>query len=327
MCNLVGMGNRKMRPVTVDRASRLGSLALLGIDWAEVVTRPLKHRGFVKLSRWCGRMAPPGQECTIELAPDAFFRVSTADPYWSRLVSERFEYERATGLALRHLADVDYAFVDAGANFGYWSVLVTSRLYGSKPTVAIEPVTSTFRALEENRRTNGERFVTLRKALAAESGREVEIQYPASVVGARVAAGAVEVNDPSDELETEVVETISLDTVLDKHVPPGRPVVVKLDVEGMEVPALRGSTSLDDRDWMVIYEDHGSDPACTTSEFVLGLDASVRFVTLEGDVHPVRTLDDVRRFKPWSHYGYNFFATRRGGVFESRLAAVRSVAP
>lgn len=316
-----------MRPVTVDRASRLGSLALLCIDWAEVVTRPLKHRGFVKLSRWCGRMAPPGQTCTIELAPDALFRVFTADPYWSRLVSERFEYERGTGLALRHLADVDYAFIDAGANFGYWSVLVTSPLYGSKPAVAIEPVTSTFRALEENRRINGDRFVTLERALAAESGREVEIQSPISVVGARVAAGAVETSGPSGELETEVVETISLDMVLDAHVPSGLPVVLKLDVEGMEIPAVRGSTLLDDHDWMVIYEDHGSDPACTTSDFVLGLDASVRFVTLAGEVHPIRTLDDVRRFKPWSHYGYNFFATRRGGVFESRLAAVQSVAP
>jgi FkbM family methyltransferase len=315
-----------MRPVTVDRTGPLDSVALRGIDWAEVLTRPLKHRGFVKLARWCGRLAPPGQWCTVELAPDALFTVCTADPYWSRLVSERFDYERATGLVLRRLADVDYAFIDAGANFGYWSVLATSRRYGAKPTVAIEPVTRTFRALEENCRINGERFVTLRGALAEDSGEDLLIQFPASVVGARVGAGVVEAIGPRDGLDTEVVESISLDAVLEEHVPPGRSVVLKLDVEGMEIPTLRGSARLYDRDWMIVYEDHGSDPSCSTSEFVLGLDASVRFVTLAGDVHPIRTLDDVRRFKPWSNYGYNFFATSRGGVFERRLAAAKSVA-
>jgi hypothetical protein len=76
----------------------------------------------------------------------------------------------------------------------------------------------------------------------------------------------------------------------------------------------------------VIYEDHGDDPTCATSDFVLGLDASVFFVTLQGDVHPIGSLDDVRRFKHRTGWGYNFFAASRGGVFERRLAAVTSLA-
>jgi FkbM family methyltransferase len=315
-----------MRTLTVDRTTPLGKLALRGIDMAEVVTRPLQHRGFMKLARWCGRLAPPGQRCTVDLAPDARFIIETADPYWSRLVSERFDYERGTGFALRHLSDIDYTFIDAGANFGYWSVLVTSRRYGAKPTVAIEPVTETFRALEENRRINGDRFATLQRALAEESGAPVVIRYPRSVVGARVGASSVGAGGRrAQDLESETVESVSLDAVLGEFVPPHSPVIVKLDVEGMEIPALRGSSRLSERDWLVIYEDHGNDPTCATSDFVLGLDASVFFVTLQADVHPIGSLDDVRRFKHGTPRGYNFFAASRGGVFERRLAAVTSL--
>lgn len=312
-----------MRPVTVDPNGPLSLVALRGIDLAEVVTRPLKHHGFFKLARWCGRLAPPGQRCTVELAPDALFSMRTADPYWSRLVSERFDYERATALILHCIADVDYVFIDAGANFGYWSVLATSCRFGAKPTVAIEPVGETFRALEENRQLNGDRFTTLKRALAETAGEEVVMEYPASVVGARAAAGAVGANGPREGLETEIVDSISLDAVIEEHVPPGHPVVLKLDVEGMEIPALRGSSRLYERDWMLIYEDHGNDDSCSTSEFVLGLGASVCFVTETGEVHPIRTLDDVRRFKPWSRLGYNFFAAPPGGAFERRLQEVR----
>lgn len=312
-----------MRPVTVDPTGPLSLVALRSINLAEVVTRPLKYHGFFKLARWCGRLAPPGQRCTVELAPDALFSMHTADPYWSRLVSERFDYERATALILRCIADVDYVFIDAGANFGYWSVLATSCRYGAKNTVAIEPVGETFRALEENRRINGDRFITLKRALAETAGEDIVIEYSASVVGARAGAGAVGTNGPRDGLETEVVGSISLDAVLEEHVAPGQPVVLKLDVEGMEIPAIRGSSELYDRDWMIIYEDHGSDASCATSEFMLGLDANVRFVTETGEIHPIRTVDDVRGFKPWSRLGYNFVATPRGGAFEGRLQHAR----
>jgi FkbM family methyltransferase len=314
-----------MRTLTVDRPTSLGKLALRGIDMAEVVTRPLHHRGFMKLARWCGQLAPRGQRCTVDLAPDARFVVETVDPYWNRLVSARFEYERGMGFALRHLSDVDYAFIDAGANFGYWSVLVSSRRYGSKPAVAIEPVTETFRALEENRRINGDRFATLQRAVAEESGIPVVIQYPRTVVGARAAASAVGEVGSAQDLETETVESVSLDAVLEEFVKPNSPVIVKLDVEGLEVPALRGSSRLSERDWLVIYEDHGNDPTCATSEFVLGLDVSVFFVTEEADVHPIRSLSDVQRFKPRTNCGYNFFAASRGSVFERRLADARSL--
>ena len=309
-----------MRTLTLDPTTTLGSLPLYAVGLAELVTRPWRYKGYFKLARWCGQLTPANQQCTVELAPDAHFQFLTADPYWNRLIAKRYHYERATGLVLRHLADVDYAFIDAGANYGYWSVLVTSETYGAKPTVAIEPVTRTFRALQDNCALNGNRFVPLQLAITAETGECVLIHYSRSAIGANASASVVQRSESANEMDSESVESISLDELLLKHVPAVCPVVLKLDVEGMEVPALCGATSLEQREWLVIYEDHGNDVACVASEFVMGLDANIFAVTRRGEVSRVDTLDDVRRIKTNRGRGYNFFAASRNGVFEQRLA-------
>ncbi len=313
-----------MRMLTVDGTSARGALALHAVNLAGMVTRPVQHRGFFKLARWCGQIAPTDQHCTVELAPDAHFMFLATDPYWNRLVSERFHYEEDMGLVLRRFADVDYWFIDAGANYGYWSVLVTSQAYGAKSAVAIEPVTRTFRALLENCALNGDRFVPLRMAVAEESGGRVVIQYPRLVTGANASASLVQEGEPADDLEHETVESISIDAVLEEFVPRDRPIVLKLDVEGMEVPALRSATGLSQRDWLLIYEDHGNDAACRATEFVMTLDASLFLVTPRGKVQRVDTLDRVRKVKTDIRSGYNFFAASRGGVFEQRLAQLAS---
>jgi FkbM family methyltransferase len=313
-----------MRVLSVDRTSASGALALHAVNLAEKVTRPFLHRGFFKLARWCGQLASADQRCTVDLAPDAKFRFFVTDPYWNRLVSKRFHYEEDMRLVLRRFTDVDYWFIDAGANYGYWSVLVTSQSYGAKSAVAIEPVTRTFRALEENCALNGGRFTPLQMAVAEEAGGRVVIQYSRSTNRANAAASLVQQGEPEDHLDHETIESTSINEVLEEFVPRGRPVVLKLDVEGMEVPALRGAAGLGNHEWLLIYEDHGNDVSCRATEFVMTLDASLFLVTRRGKVHRVDTLDRVRKFKTDSRAGYNFFAASRGGVFERRLAEAAS---
>jgi FkbM family methyltransferase len=310
-----------MRAFTVDQETALGTLALRGIELAEVVTRPLQHRGLFKLARWCGRLAPEDQRCTVELEEDARFVFRTRDPYWNRLISERFHYEEDLERVLKGLADIDYWFIDAGANYGYWSALVSSRPYGAKPAIAIEPVSGTFRALEENCAANGRRFIALRMAVADESGRQVVIHYPRRATrGANAAASMIANGHAEEDVVRETVDSISIDAAIDRHAPPGAPIVLKLDIEGMEVPALRAATALGRRDWLLIYEDHGNDAECRTSQFVMTLDVPIFLVTLRGEVRRVESIDHVREVKTQERQGYNFFAVSRGGVFERRLA-------
>ena len=72
------------------------------------------------------------------LNDDARFAFPFGDGYWSLLLDRGFVYEGEIEQFLRSVADVDYGFVDGGANFGFWSVLASSRPFGSHPVIAIE---------------------------------------------------------------------------------------------------------------------------------------------------------------------------------------------
>ncbi|WP_205757016.1 hypothetical protein, partial [Lactobacillus crispatus] len=98
------------------------------------------------------------------------------------------------------------------------------------------------------------------------------------------------------------------------------PVVVKLDVEGVEIEALNGVGGLMRRDCVVICEEHGSDRThgisrhlieeMSLSVFVFDPDLG-RFARLDG----VETLD---RIKKHAWVGYNVFATS-SAVWKERL--------
>ncbi|MEH0072816.1 hypothetical protein V6L77_25490 [Pannonibacter sp. Pt2-lr] len=54
----------------------------------------------------------------------------------------------------------------------------------------------------------------------------------------------------------------------DGHIPQDGPLVLKLDVEGVEIEALRGGVALLMRDVLVIYEEHGSDRSHAVSRYL-----------------------------------------------------------
>lgn len=86
------------------------------------------------------------------------------------------KYEADVEVALLALADVDFAFVDCGANYGYWSVLVTSARFGGHSAVAIEAAPDTFAWLARNAAANGGQFEVLNSAIAERSGSTVTIR-------------------------------------------------------------------------------------------------------------------------------------------------------
>lgn len=291
-----------MREALLVRALRAG--ARVSSAWS--------YRGFAAGCRVLQTVTPE-RMIQVRLNDDAVFSFPFADGYWSLLLDPHYGYERDINLFFRSIADADYTLADCGANFGYWSTLVTSRPYGAHPSVAIEPSSRNFAILSANARLNGGRFQSLQRAIGAEAGTA---NLSGSKHEAMTIAGGMQDNG-------ETVEVIPLDSLLGAKLDPTRRHVIKLDVEGVETEALRGGSKLLETDCVVICEDHGNDRNHTISRYILANTplklfcydpAANRFVHLE-DVSP---LDRIKKATNW---GYNILATR-SPFWEERIRAI-----
>lgn len=66
---------------------------------------------------------------------------------------------------LWNVVDVKCTFIDCGANFGYWSVLVSSEPFGKQTALAIEASPIIALRLEVNAKLNHSRFRCLNAAI------------------------------------------------------------------------------------------------------------------------------------------------------------------
>ncbi|NNE73975.1 MAG: FkbM family methyltransferase [Acidimicrobiales bacterium] len=124
-------------------------------------------------------------------------------------------------------------FVDGGANIGLIS-LIASGLVGSEGhVVAFEPSAQTSARMQQNLALNEVENVTVHiAALGAEAG-QMRFSTGWDVSNALVAADHA-------SADTELVDVVALDEVLE----PGPYALTKLDLEGGELAALRGASSL-----------------------------------------------------------------------------------
>ena len=132
-------------------------------------------RGFSIGVRVISSMLKP-RDMIVLLGEDARFIVPFADSYWSWLVDRNFIYEDEIERFLRSVADVDYHFVDGGANFGFWSVLVSSRPFGKHAATAIEASSANVAWLTRNAELNDRRFKILHCAIGSENGSRVRLK-------------------------------------------------------------------------------------------------------------------------------------------------------
>jgi FkbM family methyltransferase len=210
------------------------------------ITTPIHWRGF-SLGCKAIRTVVSSREIVASLNDDARFAFPFGDGYWSLLFDRAYHYESEIEFFLRAICGLKYCFIDCGANFGYWSVLVSSRPFGAQKVIAIEPSPSNAARLRRNSELNSYRFAVVQKAIASEDGKLV------SMDGAKHEAFRVVQTAQSS---CHQVETICLDTLMDcGTVGVDQLSVVKLDVEGMEVEALEGGRRLLDSGALVIVED------------------------------------------------------------------------
>ncbi|ABD87957.1 Methyltransferase FkbM [Rhodopseudomonas palustris BisB18] len=295
-------------PIQFDRATGVleGANAwerlAAGALWAGTkVSSTFSYRGYNRCANLL-RKALPQRDIAIRLNPDAVFAFPYGDGYWSKLLDRSFHYENEIELLFRGCVDVDYVMVDCGANYGYWSVLASSAPFGAHQVIAIEPSSVNFARLADNARLNGDRFAILNCAIGAVPGTAwlSGTKHEAfSIVGDSAAGG-------------EQVQVVSLDSLLEQgKLPAGGKYIVKLDVEGVEIEAIKGGRSLLQGDAMILCEEHGSDANHTVSRFILTQTALKLYVydPTTGRFEAVDSFAILDRIKVASNVGYNVFGT------------------
>lgn len=286
----------------------------LAVRTAARISAAWSYRGFAAVCRIL-RQFVEERPLHVRLNEDAEFAFPFADGYWGLLLDRKYFYEKDVDWFFRGIADVDYCLIDCGANFGYWSTLVTSLPYGSHKSIAIEPSSKNFSVLKRNWHLNGKRFSLLQSAVGASNGF-------AKLSGSKHEAMTIAISVQ----EGEDVSVVNLDSLMD--LPPvaeARRYVIKLDVEGLELEALRGAQQLLKRDCIVILEEHGNDPSHAVSRHILE-QTNLKLFCFDpetGQFERLHDLTPLARIKRKRNFGYNVLATS-SSFWEQRVQSLSS---
>lgn len=242
---------------------------------------------------------------SVQLDADTRFIFPLGDHYWHGVFLGR-TYEPVVDWLFRRIKDVPYALIDCGANMGYWSLRVSGREFGAHNAVAIEAAQSNFDLLQNNARANGERFTTLHRAISDQSGKALKL-YGKMHFGRSLNPDW----HKGAEAHAEVVETITIDEVADRFLPGGgQPIVIKLDVEGVEVAAMNGGKKTIETGALLVYEDHEKEAAHPASAHLLSMgDMDIWHLDRGLKLTKIQNLDQVAQLK---HAAHDFFAYKRG---------------
>jgi FkbM family methyltransferase len=295
-------------PIQFDRASGVleganlwERTAALALSTGSKISSQFSHFGYNTCANLLRRTLPE-RNIAIKLNEDAVFEFPYGDGYWSKLLNRTYTYEDELELLFEDSADVDYVLIDCGANYGYWSVLVSSRPFGAHQVIAIEPSAQNFPKLANNAHVNGDRFETMKCAIGSARGtaRLSGTKHEAfSIAGATDSGG-------------EEVPVIALDNLIEDGKVEGRgKYLIKLDVEGVEIEAIKGGARLLGADSVILCEEHGNDPNHTVSRYILD-QTPLKLIVYDPRSKLLETVTELSildRIKVSTHVGYNVFGT------------------
>jgi FkbM family methyltransferase len=308
-------------PIHFDRASGVleganawERLAAAALTLGSKISSNFSHRGYNRCANLL-RKTLPARDIEIKLNDDATFAFPYGDGYWSKLLNRTFCYEDELDLLFHASADVDYTLLDCGANYGYWSVLVSSKPYGSHKAIAVEPSRANFPKLANNAKLNNNRFDVMKCAIGATRGT-------ARLSGTRHEAFSI----AGSQDDGEEVPVIALDNLLDDgKVAPGGKFLIKLDVEGVEIEAIKGGARLLMEDSVILCEEHGNDPKHTVSRFILE-QTPLKLIVHDPRSNRMETVTELSildRIKVSSNVGYNVFGTA-SAFWQNRINALNA---
>lgn len=199
----------------------------------EILNHPANraHRlsAFLRYVKWnVGRRLLSEADYTINITPTAKVILSNRENYATLAYTcGLYDFDEMTFL-MDYLQPGD-VFGDFGANVGVYSVLAAST--GAK-VLSVEPVPNTHARLQENLRLNGAQGQAIQCGLADTKGK---LKFTQTLGG----MNRVAIPRDSDTIDVDV---LTADDLVERT---GlSPKIIKIDVEGFELPLLRGSTNL-----------------------------------------------------------------------------------
>jgi len=296
-------------PIMYDFASGQvegGSLSeRIGIMLMRIAAKITGYRqfyGFSHLSKMIRFVFPGKNLIQTNMAKDFIFCFPYGDAYWGRLLDNSQKYEADVEALLRLVIDTDYAFIDCGANYGYMSALASSPGLGSKPAIAIEADHESYEILVHNAKINAGRFEPRHNAIYSKSGNTVQI------FGDKHESRSIHSDDGQARGDTQTLAIDDLKPWIERN--KKKHVVIKLDVEGAEIDAVKGAKNVIKGDCMIVYEDHGSDRDHEVSRFLKD-QCLMKIFHFDGEIMQevvdYGTLDAIKK-NP--RYGYDLIATK-----------------
>ena len=285
-----------------DKALRLTarimakSTAIVGYRGVGRLFRPLSQIGRLR----CVEAVQP-------LGSNRHITFPAFDYYWGPFLWTGRPYEEDVEAIFRRLAPLQHKLlIDCGANIGYWTVKLSDPRYGFDRIIAIEPNSFVYGYLKRNAAAVGGNVTAMKKAIGGRDGETVLIDETAGH-----AVGMVgDVGVP--------VETVSIGSLLAARRSSSRgTVIVKLDVEGGEIDAIRGAEGEHGFDLLFIFEDWPRS-GMTVTGYVIGVGYLVFGMNREGRVQALTSVAEAIAFNAANSVGYqpsNLIATRQPDRF------------
>ncbi len=295
-----------------SKLSTQSRVAVSAIVAMERVTRSRHHRGYWHAVREIGKLS---DETTAIQLPQGLLLVQVGDPYWARIIAPGYLYEPEIATWLERLTGKEVDLLDVGANIGYWSVYF-SGLFPEARVTAIEPNPHVFDQLQKNAELNGQRFECVQSAVTPEPIDTIELQVSDTRSGH--AAATVDPRKASQDLVSVAVPATTLDALVARVRRPGIPLLVKLDIEGLEATVLSASASTSDLEIAFIYEDHGQDAACETTDLLLqSTEFEIYYLSALANPELITSIGQLRARKTSQKVGYNLLAVPREGPWQA----------
>ena len=274
------------------------------------ITRYINFKYFYNFNEIITLFVSKKKIVKIKLNSDTYFSFFLKDPYYNRLIYPKFKYEPEIEFLLKKLRDIDFLFLDAGANYGYWSLLASSKKFNKKKAIALEPLKSNYNFLYKNKLDKKNRFKSLNLGVG-EKKKYTKIYYSDqnSNVGASI------YKDNNKKLISEKIKIDKIDNILSKR--KEKNLVIKIDIEGNEINALNGAKKILKKNCLIIYEDHASDKFHLNSKYFLKKNFSI--FSFDGKkIYQIRKINELNDIKKIKHKGYNFIATK-SSLFKKNL--------